>query len=300
MRNDAATQTADTTTNCQAIQPFYWEIGDKDGALGSASTGDNSYNASTVMPIASASKWVFGAYVAQVRAGQLTDADIAALTMRAGYTNFDELSCVRLVPSVQNAMTVNECFQLDNGNGFNNDYDANALGKFSYNGGHFQKLAVDLGLDLHNNAALRTAYQAQLGSDFELSFGPPQLAGGMSTSAAQYAIFLRKILNNQLYMHDLLGTHSTCTNLLTCVDSLYTPVPANREFDYSIGHWVETDSVIGDGSFSSAGAFGFYPWIDATKNYYGVLARKAAFGSGSESMECGRLIRKAWMTGVVQ
>ena len=61
---------------------------------------------------------------------------------------------------------------------------------------------------------------------------------------------------------------------------------------------METDPTVGDGAFSSAGAFGFYPWIDATRSWYGVLARQTAAGSGNESAQCGRLIRKAWVTGV--
>lgn len=300
LRNQRAAETAENHVSCEAIQPFYWEIGDKNSLLGSGAAGDNTYTANTVMPIASASKWVFGAYVAQMRQGQLTDADIAALTMRSGYHNFDELSCVRLLPNVQAAVSVSECFEETNSSGKNSDYDADALNQFYYNGGHFQKLAVDLGLGDQNNAGLTSSYQTQLGADFEFSFGAPQPGGGISTSAEQYAIFLRKILNNQLFIHDLLGTNATCTNLLSCATSLYTPAPINRQFDYSIGHWVENDPVTGDGAFGSAGAFGFYPWIDATKKYYGIVARKSALGGGFDSIECGRLIRKAWMTGQAQ
>lgn len=300
IQNQAAAETATENSNCEAIQPFYWEIGDKNSLLGSGSVGDNTYTATTVMSIASASKWVFGAYVAQLRQGELTDTDIAALTMRAGYTNFNELSCVRLLPDVQETVSVNECFEEAHSSGNNNDYDEDALNRFSYNGGHFQKLAVDLGLGNENNLGLKTAYQTQLGSDFEFTFGPPQPGGGISTSAEQYAIFLRKILNKQLWIYDLLGANSTCTNLLTCESSLYTPAPINRQFNYSIGHWVENDPVTGDGAFSSAGAFGFYPWIDATKNFYGIVARKSDAGTGFDSIECGRLIRKAWMTGQAQ
>ena len=61
---------------------------------------------------------------------------------------------------------------------------------------------------------------------------------------------------------------------------------------------MEDDPVVGDGAFSSPGAFGFYPWIDASKTYYGVLARQGAAGTGVDSVNCGRLIRKAWVTGV--
>ena len=64
-------------------------------------------------------------------------------------------------------------------------------------------------------------------------------------------------------------------------------------------HWVETDPLVGDGAFSSAGAFGFYPWVDAGKRFYGIVARQSLLsGSGFDSAFCGRLIRKAWLTGV--
>lgn len=300
-RINAATQTAQNNSFCVAIRPFYWEIGDQSAALVSASVGGATYTASTNMPIASASKWVFGAYVAQLRAGQLSMDDISALTMNSGYTNFDESSCIRLLQPIQDAETVNQCFQSDNSKGgVNSDYQANHLNHFYYNGGHFQQLAVSLGLGSLNNASLQTAVQAQLGSDFGFTYGTPQLAGGVNTTAANYAIFLRKILNKQLAIYDLLGQHAACTQLSSCATAVYTPAPAKESWNYSIGHWVESDPVVGDGAFSSAGAFGFYPWIDKTKTYYGVLARSAAPGSGFESASCGRLIRKAWVTGLVQ
>ncbi len=79
-----------------------------------------------------------------------------------------------------------------------------------------------------------------------------------------------------------------------------TAVPASESWHYSIGHWVEDDRVVGDGAFSSAGAFGFYPRIDAGKASYGIVARSSGAGSGFESASCGRLIRKAWATAVAQ
>lgn len=300
-RINAATQTAQNNSYCVAISPFYWEVGDQGAALASGSVGGTTYTANTDMPIASASKWVFGAYVTQLRAGQLSADDISALTMNSGYTNFDESSCIRLLQPIQDAETVNQCFQSDNSNGGkNSDYQADNLNHFFYNGGHFQQLAVSMGMGSLNNASLQAAVQAQLGTDFGFTYGTPQLAGGVNTSAANYAIFLRKILNNQLAIHDLLGQHSVCTQLSSCATSVYTPAPANESWRYSIGHWVESDLQMGDGAFSSAGAFGFYPWIDKTKTYYGVLARKAEPGSGFESASCGRLIRKAWVMGVAQ
>jgi hypothetical protein len=63
--------------------------------------------------------------------------------------------------------------------------------------------------------------------------------------------------------------------------------------------------MFGDGAFSSPGAFGFYPRIDASKTYYGILARETpttpAPGSAYyNSVQCGRMIRKAFMTGQPQ
>ncbi len=60
--------------------------------------------------------------------------------------------------------------------------------------------------------------------------------------------------------------------------------------------------TLGASNVSSAGAFGFYPWIDAGKTWYGIVARMdtAGGGSGFDSALCGQLIRKAWITGVAQ
>jgi CubicO group peptidase (beta-lactamase class C family) len=205
---------------------------------------------------------------------------------------------VRYLPGRRAAETVAECFATANRKGgYNSDYNPDALGKFYYNGGHFQKLAMDMGLGADNNAALAADIQQQLGSDIQLTYGSPQLAGGVNTTAASYAVFLRKILNRQLYIGDLLGSHAVCSNPETCSSALHTPVPEDLSWDYSLGHWVETDPESGDGAFSSAGAFGFYPWIDASKTWYGIVARKGQAGSGQDSARCGGEIRRAWITG---
>lgn len=301
LRAHAASQTAQKNPACVAIHPFYWEIGNQTELLAAASVGGRTYMANTEMPIASATKWIFGAYAVQARQGRVSESDIAALNMTSGYTNFGSTSCIKLLPARRDSQTVSECFMAENRQGGNNnDFDAEAVGKFHYNGGHFQKLALELGLGADNNTALQRDFQMYLGTDIAFNFGSPQLAGGVNTTANNYAIFLRKILSKQLYIGDLLGAHSVCTNPKTCASAVYTPVPAKLSWDYSLGHWVESDPVSGDGAFSSAGAFGFYPWIDKTKTYYGVLARQGKPGSGDDSATCGGLIRKAWMTGRVQ
>jgi hypothetical protein len=289
-RSEAARVTATTHAACTAVAPFYWEVGDAMAARASGSVtrpGDSTvYGADTSMALASATKWLFGAYVVQKRGGQLSTQDVQHLTFRSGYTSF--LICL---PD----QTVDACLAFPATNGA---YTAATDGRFFYDGGHMQKLASLMGLGAMNNAALATELRSQLGSDVAISFNQPQLPGGAEGTPAAYAHFLRRLLDGSLQLGSMLGSQAVCTNPDTCPDALSTPVPRDESWRYSLGHWVESDPVVGDGAFSSAGAFGFYPWIDATRQWYGVLARKAAAGSGNESAYCGRLIRKAWVTGV--
>jgi len=294
-RTQAATTTAANNSNCLAVKPFYWEIGDKAGLMASGSvnaTGSGlTYTASTVVNIASASKWLFGAYVVERRgAAGLSASDIKFLNFRSGYTSFTSCSPAQTVGSCVAAST-------------NGVYTANSDGKFLYGGGHMQVHASLMGLDALDNTTLATEIESQLGSEVDISYSQPQLAGGVRTSADNYARYLRKLLGGQLRMGAALGSNPVCTNPLTCNGTaLGTPIPTSESWQYSVGHWVESDPAVGDGAFSSAGAFGFYPWVDAGKRYYGIVARQdfANAAAGVASAYCGRQIRKAWVTGVAQ
>ena len=285
----AATTTANSAASCSAIAPFYWEVGDKTGTKVSGTVGGSTYTASTQMSIASASKWLYAAYVVEKKASSLSAQDIKYLNFRSGYTDFS--FCL---PS----NTVGECATRAN----NAVYSAADDGFFSYGGGHMQQHAVLMGLGGLGNAGLATEMQTMLGSDVGILYSQPQPAGGVVSSASSYATFLRKLLNGQLQMASQLGSNPVCTNPLTCATAKSTPVPSSETWHYSLGHWVEDDPAVGDGAFSSAGAFGFYPWIDASKSLYGVLARedKQTSGAGFNSADCGRLIRKAWFSATAQ
>lgn len=295
-RAQAATATVQQNTDCQAITPFYWEIGDTTGVLAAGAAGDGSVTRTTAHNIGSATKWLFGAYVVEKRNGALTTDDMRALTMLSGYTGFGALSCS---PLGTNA-TVENCFTL----GDNETYTAAHDGKFFYNGGHFQKWAVDNGMGAMTPAALAGEFQATLGTNAALSFSTPQLAGGAYASAESYAHFLVRVLKQELRIAPLLGANAVCALPGACPDAVSSPIA--EAFSYSLGHWVENDPTTGDGSFSSAGIFGFYPWIDASKTYYGVVSRHEIptrndeIGSGWASLQCGRLIRKAYLSGQAQ
>lgn len=287
----AATATAQSSSNaCAAIRPFYWEIGSRDARLASGSiAGGNSsttYTATTPMPIASASKWIYGAFVAQRAKGRLTEADRKFLAMRAGYNSMSY--CLP-------GQTIDGCLDFQ-GNG---TYTPESDGTFRYNGGHMQTHASMIGLGSMSGRSLTTTVKGQLGTELKLAYANPDIAGGIVTSADAYGRFLRKLLGGALHLGGLLGSGAVCTNMITCKANgmEVSPAPMSESWHYSIGHWVEDDPEVGDGAFSSAGAMGFYPWIDAGKSSYGIVARKAEPGAGEASAQCGRLIRRAWASG---
>ena len=297
-RQLAASRTAQSASNaCSTIRPFYWELGDRTQPLASGSVkaagSGAGYDAQSVMNIASASKWLYGAYVVERRQGALSEEDLRFLNFRSGYTSFGFSGC-------EPQDTVASCVAR----GDNGVQTPGQVDKFFYNGGHMQKHASlpwpGMALGALDNAALALEMRRVLGWDIALSYSQPQLPGGVRTSAADYALFLRKLLGGQLRMGALLGSHPVCTNPATCSDALYSPVDPSLSWHYSIGHWVEDDPLAGDGAFSSAGAFGFYPWVDASKTYYGIVARVSMAGEGAESAACGAQIRQAWMSGVAR
>lgn len=334
-RTDAATSTAANNAACTSITscsnaactsvvPFYWEIGDANGPLASGTGGSGpALNPATLIPIASASKWLFSSYVLEKQSGVLSASDIQFLNFQSGYINLNACS---------NTATVASCLSETGslgGTTTNGDLVPAAVGRFFYNGGHMQKLADNIGLGPDTKGvvtagSLAADIQSTLGADVtSLMYFDTQLAGGAGIKTSDYAQFLRNLLGGTRYPHmwSALGTDAVCThsNSSDCPSALFSPVnqsapgPINdvsdEQWHYSLGHWVEDDPAVGDGAFSSPGRFGFYPWIDKSKTYYGLLARYDTANVGNPdpkkasyitSVFCGRLIRKAWELGQPQ
>jgi hypothetical protein len=298
----AAAHAAATDPACTQLgTPFYWEIGDADGPLASGTGGaPGTVDPQSPMLIASASKLLFGAYALETRTLDdiVAAGDDAYLHFTSGYVNLSDLAC-----DISN--TVSACFNA----GAGDTTTASAVGHFYYQSGHLQAYAVNaahLGDELWSNTTrtprLADDVQAVIGA-IGLTYPSPLLAGGGKVSPAGYAQFLRKILAGQLSIHDHLGERAVCawTHHDDC-DAQYSPVNESRpgvatndvsdyRWHYSLAHWVEDD-----GTFSSPGAFGFYPWIDASKRYYGLVAREDhTAGAYFASVVCGRAIRAAWL-----
>jgi hypothetical protein len=311
----AATATAKDNELCTAIIPFYWEIGDKTGALASGTFGldgqGNPITGATRFSVASASKWIYGTYIVQVRgsAAALTAQDINFMHFTSGYTNMGDNTSGSTCPAPADGSpdTVNACLLLTNPkNGLPFTYqDPQTEGSFYYDSGHLENHAsLYGGLGNVPVAQLGPMVAEELAAGITMVYSEPLIAGGIFTSSNDYTTVLRNILSGALFMRDALGTNAVCTrpNAPGCNASL-SPIP--EAWHYSIAHWVEDDPTTnGDGAFSSPGAFGFYPWIEASKNYYGVISRMEGTGNGEQqgyaSAQCGRLIRHAWDTGVQQ
>lgn len=301
---DAAIEAADSGV-CDDARPFYWEIGGASGApIVGGAVGDANLSRSDVHHLASASKWVFGAYVVQryngIPGGVGGVKIVRALNMKAGYTHLDDSLCVE--GSESESYTVADCFY----DGDNSDRDLPPY-DFFYDSGHAQHAATDaalLNLGAKTKASLLAEINNQLNLGPTFEYAATNVSGGMKASAADYAVFLQKIMDGTYVMSSHLedfAVPTACTFWWNCPSS-----PAGSvDFHYSLHHWIEDNTQgtlpngkalgAGDGAYSSAGAFGFYPWITNDLQYYGIISREGESGSGGDSLVCGRAIRAAFL-----
>jgi len=296
-RITAAQQTVSTNPLCSPLtlrSGYYWEVGDGTGSKVSGTVaGTDSPTGTTEMWIFSSSKWLYASSVLQKRNGVLdANNDVPYLNFTSGYSDYGN------APICLDSSTVDSCFI-----GHDGRQNSSTIGRFAYDSGHLQHHAsVIMNMGEFDGGALTSDVNAQIGNvvaGYEL----PQLAAGVRATPQAYASFLRRLLRNELFMGAQLGTHKVCAqSQASGCNAAYTPDSIGGEvWSYSLGHWVEDDPVVGDRAFSSAGGGGFYPWIDAGKDYYGIVARHSTLESaaGYHSAQCGRLIRQAWLTGKV-
>jgi hypothetical protein len=291
-RKLAVTATIAANLECHTVGDFYWEIGDANGRRISGSVGFQ-YNANSSVELASSSKLPFAAYFVQ-KYGTPNDSQAQALTMRSGYHTFNDALCA-VTTTVRSCE--NGAIPLTAGN---NTLTPSSIGIFRYSGGHFQKLGDSSPLASYSASALTTDMRNQLGSDTGATFFMPGLAGGLRMSANGYAVLLRKIMGNKLAISNLMTANRTCTLPETCPTSIYSPV--TKDWDYGLGHWIEHEPGGGDEAYSSIGLYGFYPWITADKQFYGVMSMENVINPyvALDALDCGIKMRHAWLTATVQ
>ena len=284
---------------CAEARPFYWEIGDRSGMISGGSVdapAKPSVTASAVLPVGSAGEWLYAAFVASRRGYVLTPQDVEFLTMRSGFVNSAD--------TCRSSANIGACAAAG-GNGVRTDA---TVGQFGYGGSHLQQHASlpAPGMDFaaKDNVALEIAMRTGLGVGTALSVTGQRIPEDIAISPTGYASFLRRVLAGELRFGALLGANQTCTDPATCATAVPTatplPVTPGSRWSYSVGHWVENDPATGDGAYSNPGARGFYPWITARADMYGMVVRADSTGGAAASVRCGRVLRTAWVTGVAQ
>ncbi|KAA3644866.1 MAG: class A beta-lactamase-related serine hydrolase [Chloroflexi bacterium] len=143
-------------------------------------------------------------------------------------------------------------------------------------------------LDLQDTALLHPSVQN------------PRPAGGGEGTANEYATFLQALLDQELLAasFDLMAKDYVGSE----TDIIYSPLTnQGYEWHYGFGQWRECLSATWQPQcdeeiiVSSAGAFGFYPYLNVNKGYYVVIARQEPFGlftnASGRSVEFGLTLR---------
>lgn len=114
----------------------------------------------------------------------------------------------------------------------------------------------------------------------------PRLAGGMHWTAADYVDFLGRLATGELLSAASLAQLQTDHTSQASVNITYSPADAISElWHYGLGCWRECHAENWQpscdqlGTISSPGSYGAYPFIDFSRNYWGILARQGSLGS---------------------
>ena len=111
------------------------------------------------------------------------------------------------------------------------------------------------------------------------SLDNPRVAGGATASAEDYGTILTALVSGQLLSPasmEVLGEDHTGAGVTMAV--VPNAATVNGEWHYALGCWREcgedpySTTCDEPGVLSSPGAFGFYPWWDIERGFWGVLA----------------------------
>lgn len=114
----------------------------------------------------------------------------------------------------------------------------------------------------------------------------PRIAGGVLSNAADYLKVLEMLAGNGMYKGKLYLSKEEVDLMLANQTGNaaigYSPFSKYKSYlhttapqRYGIGNWVVRDGPVHINT--SPGAFGFTPWIDRERGYYGVIAVRSAF-----------------------
>ena len=260
--------------------------------------------ADTVYPIASASKWLTSATILQlVEQGVMSlddqpqdylgfwtdDTNDArsriTLEMLLSFTAGFHVAPLDPNCTGDEQLTVQSCAEVI----YNTGVDAEPGTTFYYGPAHMQVAAamaeVATGQVWRDVVELTVALPLNL-ANTGFEGDNPKASGGASSTAAEYAEFVAAQLRGDLLTAGLSQLTDQRTASLTVMSRPSAVEGASRDWQYGLGVWRECGRAQWDAEceattvVSSAGAFGWYPWLDLDQGYFAVLARNAPVGFG--------------------
>ncbi len=102
------------------------------------------------------------------------------------------------------------------------------------------------------------------------------VAAGVHTTACEYMRFLEMIAENGDFRGDRVLSRNAISEMETDqtrgLRQVYKPRGVKPDWGYGLGQWCEqTDANGRCTKVNSAGAFGTFPWVDRSRDIYGVL-----------------------------
>ena len=138
--------------------------------------------------------------------------------------------------------------------------------------------------DDESYATLFQRFQDDTGLFGDAVYGSAEKPLRLETSATSYRAFLLALLDDDsglLHVDDRAAMFEDHVG-----DAAISSSPASGmdgEWRYGLGNWVRCDDGACGSQRHSAGARGFYPWIDLERRTYGLIVHNAAVGDWQES-----------------
>ncbi len=112
----------------------------------------------------------------------------------------------------------------------------------------------------------------------------PRASGGATSTAEDYGKVLQALLAGELLDEEARAALIRQRTSELSIEGIPDVARDGRAWQYALGCWREcegeayTEACEAAGLASSPGAFGFYPWVDFARGYWGVLATRVLRG----------------------
>jgi len=201
-----------------------------------------------------------------------------------------DVSCISVGNLVAPELSLEECVERR----YDNGLDLPPGTAFSYGPEHLQ--IAGLMAEQATGMSYAELLESQLIDTLQLSNATentsptqinPRVAGGAQSSAEDYALILQSLLNGSLISNIELFIQDRTPSTGIAID--YKPDNVIDDWHYALGAWRFCPESNWDDSceqleiISSPGAFGWTPWVDFERGYYGLITMDDRNGDGAAS-----------------